>query len=518
MSSVKQLCRLEVAVYGADGTRAASPLQRACAAIAKVLSGPDPEQLGPQRPWVHCTHLKSLLPSSPAGPLRHGIVLLLDDASLREEPLQQLESFLQREKAQCPELRVAAVPVQPVAKAQLADVLGRFLGSNQYYVADPMSLAAIAAAKDSLLDSGPDDPIYDAADQLWQRLAEIYGGKLVDKSDFEICNGKRYFSTLWNQLLDPGNELIPFVGAGIGCGCTVGQDRGPTWEGLIKRLCENLNPAQAVKTLYFLRNHQYIAAATELYTALGYELLSRHLREIFPEESSILGGSHELSVALKAIVQICKEERRRLVMTLNYDCLLEAASKSCQIDYESSSAPSLSLLRKAEPAATVKLSIIHLHGKAKEHEDHFVFSKKQYINNFGVSDANFDLEETADVYHPMNEINLKSRLPDYLEQIVRNPDTIPIFVGCSLENDHILASVCKIRKLRSSETNVRPIAIMAKPRTDAEQEALFRRINQKDANVLLYPNEDGSHLALSVLLELLRKERLEKRDMPRTHR
>lgn len=498
-----------------------SSLKAACTIVAGALNGPDQlADSAARRPWIRCIQATTLpIPAEAA----QGLLLLVDAASLeRPADLSALRAAIARDDAR----PAVIVPIEPVTQERIAAVLA---GTPMPLLMEPVPPNTTVGHPDERLKAY--EPLFSGADRLWEKLKQEFGDKMLTFDDIRALNGDNessdHFKKIWDSLVNPTNELIPFVGAGIGCGCLIEGKPGPSWPDLLHELKRIASSFIHPEIELLINEGSYLEAAQKIYDYADSTKIIEHLKDRFRSVEELtekhIRGELQLSDTIGLIVNIANGEVRRLLITANYDYLLEATSQTKGLKCKSFPMASPDALA-ADAFDKLKvpaiISIVHIHGETNSALAHIVLNKKQYENHFGTGEARFDEGSFEDDDHPSRKIDLKKSIPKYLTLIAADRHAKPLFIGCSLRNDHILASMQRIR-VENKIPYFGPIAIMPDPGTLGKRIDEIRRFRRLGTDVLFYPNPHterhpkGDHHGLGVLLRELYEKRTQARERVR---
>jgi phosphoserine phosphatase len=207
--------------------------------------------------------------------------------------------------------------------------------------------------------------------------------------------------------------LIPFIGAGLSA------DFGyPPWHRLIEDLAESAGFGSDVATL--IAEDKFEEAAELVYSAMPNQF-DDALRETFRHD----GLERPLP---KGAVRHLPGIGRGIVLTTNFDCVLEAAFE----DAHRSFSQVFSGARIREASRAVQLNepcLLKLHGDYRDSEGR-ILTVTEYAREYGSADP--------------NEINFELPLPTVLSQALASRPIL--FLGCSLKTDRTIGIIRNLAK------------------------------------------------------------------------
>lgn len=485
--------RLDLVMYVpaslAHYLKSGSSLDNVRTMIRQSLSRPDLDLTCP-RASPRCREVES----PEAFKTASGIMLLIDESTMTA--LQNHASPL-REALAATAAVVVAVPILgPDTRPNVFDPMSRALkesvkDKNRLTIVTPV-LVKPESRWSSNIDE-PDDftSLWAAADMLWHKLDQSQGESIMRFDDIKSFTHE--FKTNWDELTNPKYEIVPIVGAGVSMGCIINRQNGPSWSNLLSQL--NTDP----KVSQLITNKKYLAAAEEIRKNLGESILLRQLQKIFPSHGT--QTSIELSLTAESIVKLAQQGKLRLIITLNYDHVLEMACEHFGFKPKNYGQPSTQAMMQnllEQPADHV--NIVHIHGDVHYEYNYLVFTESQYDEKFGIGQADFK----SNTGH-LNKIDFKRPLPDNLARLAQQQNVIPLFVGCSLDNDHVLATLYQARTIHRLANHQRPVAILPASLNSEDREERRRSLRELECNCIFYP--EGQHEAVGLILSELQQAR-----------
>lgn len=259
-------------------------------------------------------------------------------------------------------------------------------------------------------------------------------------------------------------DIVPFVGTGISKGCGL-----YTWGELLHKLAVEYLTSDEINSLesegdFFKYADQIVAAAG------NSDMIMKRIREMFAEAEVI---PTEIPLLLVS-------EFSRMVITTNYDTLLEKAS------INSSSGPLTPILpclvgQMNESIQINDRSLLKIHGSVEEITS-FVFTTEQYRKFYGEKGC--------------REGRL---LPEYLMRIFSGKKVL--FVGCSLKRDYTLEILEECIKQNRAISH---FAIVPYPSESDKQIKNRRDLTRLGIEPIYYP--EGDFQAVNQLIGYLAEE------------
>lgn len=460
-----------------------SAMKEECETLRRVLNRPDDDVRQP-RSWPSCRVAED--PAQFTG--AHGLLLIIDEPTLAE--LENTESAL------CMALKsnLGTVVVVPICNPDQDECFEHRLRSALRIVVRlspeftrPQRPEGHSSQPPIPPDTGRYPELRAGADLLWHHTNQYAGAQVIRLHDLGHKDLNPDFLALWTQLTQRQFEIIPIVGAGISKGCVINQQPGFTW----KELLIELNNNSSRDAAELIAAGKYLKAAEEIWKRLGGAIRLSQFQKLFPEHN--LHRSVELRHATESIVRLAQQGTSRLIVTLNYDHVLEAACKRFGWTPKPYGHPSQqALIQSLLAQPSNHINIVHIHGDVNYDIKYMVFTESQYQEQFGIGAAEFDTNSTH-----IDKIELGKPLPQNLFSLSAQKNAILLFLGCSLENDHVLATLCKTRRHPALVDHPRPIALLPTPSCDGVGqleclEARRRTLSDLDCNVIFYPaNKHG---------------------------
>ena len=228
----------------------------------------------------------------------------------------------------------------------------------------------------------------------------IMGMSLRELITYQGNNNKLRF------IQDNRKEIVPFIGAGISIDCGLFS-----WGGLLDEIAKEFLTEDEIK-LYHEKRDYFRYADRIIEVTENPHLVMKKIRDIF----------NETSIELTKLPYILLSSFSNLIVTTNYDTILETAAK--QNANTRQLKPLLPCLKgQIDEAIQINAKcLLKLHGSIEETTS-FILTTEQY-----------------DDYYGKKGCNEKKPLPEYLEKLFSGKKIL--FVGCSLEIDRTLEILC----------------------------------------------------------------------------
>ena len=267
-----------------------------------------------------------------------------------------------------------------------------------------------------------------------------------------------------NDIRNRRENIIPFVGAGVSIECGL-----YTWMAMLDAVAKEYFTAEEIKHMHNAGNCFYYA--DEIVKAAGNQhMVMKKITEIF----------HDTKIVLTDTPRIITSSFSNLIVTTNYDTILEDASR--QNIAASPLIPLLPCLKGQVDAAIQNNSrcLLKLHGSLEETSS-FILTTEQYNKFYG------------------NPISMNKPLPKYLQKLFTAKKLL--FIGCSLESDRTLDM---LQKCVENDKAISHYAIVPWIEDEKKRILRSRRLTQLGIDPIYFP--EGEYGSVQKILKYLSKE------------
>lgn len=279
----------------------------------------------------------------------------------------------------------------------------------------------------------------------------------------ELVNFKSN-STYLNKIRENRENIIPFVGAGISKGCGL-----YTWGELLHKLAIEYLVPEEIEALE--KNGNLFEFADKIVSVSGNsDIVMKKIRQIFSESE----------VSLTEIPFLIVSMFSPLVITTNYDTLLEDASTNSPLGYLRPLLPCL-VGQMNEAIQINERRLLKLHGSIEETQS-FVFTTEQYQRFYGNKGRRG-----------------KRFLPLFLKKIFSGKKVL--FIGCSLEQDRTLEILEECVKQNHSITHYAILPFFSDSMKQIKRNSILSKYGIEP---IFYP--EGDYDAVSKLINYLSEE------------
>ena len=273
--------------------------------------------------------------------------------------------------------------------------------------------------------------------------------KLSELRNYE--NNKDYL----REIKDHKRNVVPFIGAGVSRGCGL-----YSWNELLVKIAIEYFTKKEIKELNKLSSIEFADRIVE--RAGNTPMVMRKIRQIFADAE----------IKYTAVPYILLEEFSPLLVTTNYDSIIENVSKDCSRGEIKSLLPCL----QGQFVDAIQLNeykLLKIHGSIEEISS-FVFSSEQY-----------------DIAYEENGL-----VKRYLHSIFNGKRVL--FVGCSLVEDKTMDV---LKECIKSNQNLAHFAILPRPKANAEYLRRNSQLTKLGIFPIYYP--EGDFDALEKLLNYI---------------
>lgn len=263
------------------------------------------------------------------------------------------------------------------------------------------------------------------------------------------------------EIKNNRSNIVPFVGAGVSKGCGL-----YTWGELLHKLAIDYLSSDEIDLLE--SNGDFLKYADRIVNVAGNsDMIMKRIREILAEIETIPNEIPYLLVSMFS----------KIIITTNYDTLLENASKNSKLGQLKPLLPCL-VGQMNETIQLNERSLLKIHGSIEESSS-FVFTTDQYRKFYGEKGK-----------------RANKLLSLYLTKIFSGKKVL--FVGCSLDKDFTLEILEEcIQKNRS----VSHFAIVPYPSDSQKQLERNRQLTKLGIEPIYYP--EGDFLCVKHLINYL---------------